>query len=334
MIKHIFIVNPVAGKGVEGKRISDIIKDACDVSRVNYEIYRTTCKSDATVYVKKRLAEKPLGDIYRFYACGGDGTFNEVINGVVHDPRQYSPLPGVQVGVIPIGTGNDFVRNFAQKEFFSDVTKQLLGDPMNIDCYSFNDRFGINMFNVGFDCDVVCKAAELKKKSFMPKALAYMVGVAIVLIRNRGSVIKVVRSDGSELAREFELCAVANGGFCGGGFHSAPKSRQNDGLLDISLISKVSRRQFLSLIGPYKKGTHLNTRLGRRVVNYFQDKSIAFYFDRDTAVSIDGEIELVRKAEFSIVPNSVSFIVPVGVEYPLNFRRRFIRRDGKRRDTN
>lgn len=315
MTKHIFIVNPAAGKGIEARPLTDKIRDGCEVSGVDFTVYQTTRRGDATEYVRRLSARKPHEDEYRFYACGGDGTLSEVINGVVDEGRR-GPLPGIHVGCVPIGTGNDFVRNFKQYEFFSDITKQLLGDPIVIDCFALNDRYGINMFNVGFDCDVVCKAAELKKQPLMPKRLAYVAGVALVLIKNAGKVISVHRADGSEITREFELCAVANGGFCGGGFYSAPESRLDDGLLDISLIKKVSRSTFLALVGSYKKGTHLGTRLGKKVVAYSKERSIAFRFSEDTAVSIDGEIETVREAVFRSVPGSVSFVLPVGVEYP------------------
>ncbi|MCI8387688.1 MAG: hypothetical protein HFE63_04395 [Clostridiales bacterium] len=330
MTTHFFIINPAAGKGIESGIIADKLRDGCEVTGVKYEIYQTLCKGDATAFVKRKIAEKPHGDVYRFYACGGDGTLNEVVNGAV-DPRyadlhnsagyKSNAIPDVQVGCIPIGTGNDFVRNFAQSEFFADVTKQLLGDPIMIDCFSYTSdistepKYGINMFNVGFDCDVVCRAAELKRKRFMPKSLAYIAGIVQVLVKNLGCLISVLFANGSELTQEFELCAVANGGFCGGGFNSAPRCQLDDGLLDISLIKKVSRRTFLRLVGSYKKGTHLKTRLGRKIVKYIQEKSITFRFEGKTRVCIDGEIESLSEVSFQSVPRSINFILPVGVEY-------------------
>lgn len=327
MTKHIFIVNPAAGKGSEAADISDVIRDACDACEVDYEIHQTTAPGDATAFTRAKIKDKPTSDEYRFYACGGDGTLSDVISGAI-DESLGAPLPGVHIGCVPTGTGNDFTRNFSQSEFFLDVTKQLLADPITIDCFRFDghtadsDRYGINMVNIGFDCDVVCKAAELKKRRFFPKSLAYVVGVIIILKKNLGQTMTVTDSDGNTQSREFQLVAVANGGFCGGGFHSAPESKLDDGLLDVSLIKKVNRRDFLRLVGHYKNGTHLRTRLGKRVVNYRQMTSVSLAFPSETNVCVDGEIFRLREVDLSIVPRAVSFLIPVGSVYDPYFKEK------------
>ena len=316
MTKHIFIVNPAAGKGPEAAQISEVIRDACEACGVDYEIHKTVCRGDATAFTKAKVESKPTGDEYRFYACGGDGTLSDVVTGLVGEPGK--PKPGVSVGCVPIGTGNDFTRNFSQSEFFLDITKQLLGDPVAIDCFSVegdtpeSHRCGVNMVNIGFDCDVVVKAGELKKRKFLPKSLAYVIGVVIMLKNNLGKVITVINSDGSTFTREFQLVAVANGGYCGGGFHSAPESKLDDGLLDLSLIKKVSRINFLRLVGHYKNGTHLKTRLGKKVVGYSQTTSVELRFPDETNVCIDGEILKLHEARFRVIPRSILFLLPVG----------------------
>ncbi|MBQ8508803.1 MAG: YegS/Rv2252/BmrU family lipid kinase [Clostridia bacterium] len=311
-IRHIFIINPAAGKGSEAQPVADKIRDACDVAGAEYEIYMTKQRGDGTAYVRQRVSGKKKDEMLRFYACGGDGTLNEVICGAVN-PALDGSIPGVEVGCVPIGTGNDFVRNFSTPEFFKDIPKQLLGDAISLDCFAYNERCGINMVNVGFDCDVVSKAAELKQKPLIPKNFAYLAGIAVVLRKNLGKSIRIIRSDGSEFSREFELCAVANGGFCGGGFHSAPIACLDDGLLDISLMRKVSRTTFLRLVGSYKEGTHLKSKLGRKVVSYIQDTSVTFQFEEETDVCVDGEIERVKEAVFRVLPKAVRFVLPVGV---------------------
>ena len=321
-IRHIFIINPAAGKGIESGPLIAKIRDACEVSEANYDIYITKSAGDATEYVNKTLQSRTDNEIFRFYACGGDGTLCEVAAGILSEQLakgdQHAPK-NVEIGCVPIGTGNDFVRNFGQNEFFSDITKQLLGEAMCIDGFGVRlderrEICGVNMFNVGFDCDVVCKAAELKK-TVLPKKLAYVVGVAAILVKNKGCFINVTRHDGEKISRDFELCAVANGGYCGGGFFSAPRRDLRDGMLDISLIKKVSRTKFLALVGPYQKGRHLETKLGKEVVGYFQDRGIRFDFSEPTNVSIDGEISRVKSAEFRCLPSALNFVLPVGVTY-------------------
>lgn len=314
-IKHFFIINPAAGKGKEGKPLSQIIRDACTAAGADYGIYYTTARGDATRYVKDAIAKKPHGETYRFYACGGDGTLSEVVNGAINENAGItaSPLERVEVGCIPIGTGNDFVRNFSSPEFFLDITKQLLADATPIDCYSYNNSgYGVNMVNIGFDCEVAVKASELKKHKLIPKGLAYVAGIGVLLKQNRGKLIHVINEDNSEVTREFQLVSAANGGFCGGGFYSAPNSSLSDGLLDISLIDKVTRREFIGLVGAYKSGKHLETKLGKRIVTYTKAKAVCFEFSEPTNVCIDGEISVLERLDITVIPKAVAFAIPVG----------------------
>ncbi len=317
VVKHIFIMNPAAGKGAAAKKLSEAINDACRAAGVQYEIYKTVGQGDATRFVRERISSKPEDEIYRFYACGGDGTLSEVVCGAANPDADKCPgaLKNIEVGCIPVGTGNDFVRNFKNREFFSDITKQLLADSTLIDCYLCSDgNIGVNMINIGFDCDVVVNAAELKKNPLLPRGLAYIAGIASTLKKNLGRVITAKLADGTEITREFQLVSAANGGFCGGGFHSAPGSSLNDGLLDVSLINKVSRFDFIRLVGAYKKGTHLETKLGKKVVHYAKVKSVAFEFSEPANVCVDGEVRRLDRLALSVLPRAIAFAVPVGCE--------------------
>ncbi len=303
-MKHIFVINPAAGKGAEARRLRDAITVTC--KGLDYEIYHTTASRDATSFVRTRIANKPEGEVYRFYACGGDGTLCEVVGGA-------ALANDVEVGCIPIGTGNDFVRNFTNPEQFINVKSQLDGTTETIDCYKYGEgEYGVNMVNIGFDCDVAAKASELKKNSLLPKSLAYIAGVAVLLGKNKGCSIRVVREDGSEVTKEFQLVSAANGAFCGGGFRSAPRSSLSDGLIDVSLIEKVTRTELLTLIGSYKNGTHLETKLGKRVVEYHHAKKVEFDFSEPTNVCIDGEISQMEHLSLEVVPSAIRFVIPSG----------------------
>ncbi len=314
-IKHIFVINPKAGKGVESKNLEGVIADVCTAAGADFEIYYTKARADATRYVRDMIEKKPEREVYRFYACGGDGTLSEVVSGAVSKNLQggNQPLPGVEVGCVPIGTGNDFVRNFSDSQFFSDISKQIIADSTIIDCYRFDEgRYGVNMINIGFDCEVAARAGELKQKKFIPKKLAYIAGIVSVLGKNRGLHTRVLFGDGREENREFQLVSAANGAFCGGGFHSAPESLLTDGKLDVSLIDKVTRRDFIGLVGAYKNGTHLGTRLGKKIVHYSKEDIVTFIFDGPTNVCIDGEVEKRDSLTLSVIPKSLAFVIPVG----------------------
>jgi diacylglycerol kinase family enzyme len=143
----------------------------------------------------------------RFYLCGGDGTFNEGVNGAVG-------FDNVSVGIIPVGTGNDFVRNFKNKENFFNIFSQLDGEKMAIDLISYGERYCANMMNVGFDCQAAIYASEMKKKAFVPAKLAYVAGVLKALIKMPG-VRATVHCEGEKAAeKDCILVCVANGMFC------------------------------------------------------------------------------------------------------------------------
>ena len=133
----------------------------------------------------------------------------------------------------------------------------------------------------------------------------------MLLKQNRGKLIHVINEDNSEVTREFQLVSAANGGFCGGGFYSAPNSSLSDGLLDISLIDKVTRREFIGLVGAYKSGKHLETKLGKRIVTYTKAKAVCFEFSEPTNVCIDGEISVLERLDITVIPKAVAFAIPV-----------------------
>jgi diacylglycerol kinase family enzyme len=111
------------------------------------------------------------------------------------------------------------------------------------------------MLNTGFDCEVVVKMQEIKRR--VPAGMAYALGVLIELFKKPCVKLRVTADDVFVEEGEKLLCAVANGGFYGGGYHPLPHASLCDGMLDVCLVNNVSRFRFLSLIGKYKKGTHL-----------------------------------------------------------------------------
>ncbi|MBO4861926.1 MAG: diacylglycerol kinase family lipid kinase, partial [Firmicutes bacterium] len=122
-MKHIFILNPVAGNGYAEKNLLPRIIAFLKTTDLDYEIHRSLNKEEIGTYVKQRAS---VGDEVRFYAIGGDGTLCDVVNGAIG-------FKNAEVAVIPCGTGNDFVRNFTGRENFLDIGRQLSGKVVPID---------------------------------------------------------------------------------------------------------------------------------------------------------------------------------------------------------
>lgn len=305
-MKYCFILNPAAGKGTSIDTLEAQINAACREKEVTFEIYRTVGIGDAQDYVKRTVAQNTT-EAYRFYACGGDGTICEVMNGIMEldNPER------VALGVMPIGTGNDFVRNFTNNENFMEVEAQLEAHERAIDLLRANDIYCINMINIGFDCEVVSKTAEIKRKRFVPKSMAYTLSLIATLLRKPGMKAKL-SIDGKEAKDvHYLLTTYANGAFCGGGFHSNPKSSLNDGKIDTILVNNISRIRFILLVGAYKKGTHIAKKYEKTLKNEKFD-SIDLYFEEPTNISIDGEIVSVKELHISLARNALRILIPEG----------------------
>lgn len=320
-MKHIFILNPAAGKGRAEKDFPHKIIETCKRLGVDYELHRTMGRGDGENFVRGRCKSRTLNasgaeDTLRFYACGGDGTLNEVVNGVFG-------FENIEIGVIPTGTGNDFIRNFTHRKRFLDVERQISGEAIPIDLirYEFplseeerNVRYGINMFNIGLDSDVVVKVAELKKKPFIAGPTAYALGVAIVLGKKEGVRLRAEFDDGTTREGDILVIDIANGGYCGGGFKATPLASLHDGLMDISIVEMMTRRKFLSLIGRYRKGTHLEIPKIEEIITYKQCKAIHLTSEKDMRVSIDGEISMLKELYLRAIPDALQFSLPQGCQ--------------------
>lgn len=302
MIHH-FLINPAAGKGTYTEALARKITRACQSRGVNYRIHTTTRPYDATDYVREQVAN--TSEMHRFYACGGDGTFSETVNG--------APMaPNAEFGLIPIGTGNDFERNFTGFDNFFDIERQLDGRAVRLDAMRCNDRFAFNVINVGFDSNVAKKTGEIKRSPLVPTGLAYSAALAITLCKPFGTTMEVELDDGSVIRDKLLLVAIANGGFYGGGFHAAPRASLTDGLLDLCIVNKVSRAKFIGLVGSYKAGTHLKNEKAKNIIRYHQTPRVTLHFDSPVGVCIDGEVEMNDVARIEVIPRAFAFSIPDG----------------------
>ena len=304
MIYH-FILNPKSGKKSKNPRYEDLIKQACRKRQLSYHIYYTTCSGDATEYVRSMV--RISNERQRFICIGGDGTINEIVNSAPENPN-------VEFGVIPSGSGNDFVRNFTNRELFKNIDAQIDGEPISLDLIRCNSTYCANMVNIGFDCAVVKEAARLKHSKLVPPSLSYIAGVFVVLFKRFGTKMRLIFDDGEIIDGTLLLTAIGNGQFCGGGFNNAPLALLNDGLMDLCIIKKISRINFLSLVSYYKKGTYLDKARAMKYIDYRQVSHFKMVFNAPLPICIDGEIKGAKTIDFSVVKNGFRFVVPKGCE--------------------
>jgi len=309
-MKHIFIVNPAAGKGKHIPSLLASITYACEDLKVEYDVYHTHAVGDATAYVSDKCKQNP-DEKFRFYACGGDGTLSEVLNGAVG-------YDNAEIAVVPTGTGNDFVKTFRHPEYFSEIQKQVLGVSQRLDLLKYNDHYSLNIVNVGFDCDVVCKVAQIKRNAFVPSKLAYIMGIISVFTKPLGKRFKVTIDDGDCIENDFMLCAMANAHYYGGGFNAAPLAKLNDGYMDLCLVDIVSRLDFVRIIPKYKSGQHVdeNGNSNYSFVRYQKCKKVVIESADTIGICGDGEVSYGDKVVVEVIPNAIAFSVPKDSDTP------------------
>ena len=303
-MKHIFIMNPVAGTRL-ARRMKRQIAKTCRRLRVDYYTHYTRSADDAPQYVRKLLDTHPE-ETYRIYAVGGDGTVSD-LSGVVYGREN------AELAVIPIGTGNDFTRNFGSPKEFCDIEDYINGSAIEVDAIRYNDSVSINVTNMGFDCEVVDMMERNRSKPLMNNSFSYTICVFMVLARMPKGHVRFVMEDGSVRESRFLLSLFGNGAYYGGGYKAASKADLQDGLLEwIEVPDSVTRRQFLGLVGMYKKGTLLDNRAKceKIGIRYRRVRKITLEAMEPMKICVDGEIKDLTTWTVECLPRAIRFALP------------------------
>ena len=306
-MKTIFIINPKSGQGKRTDAFIASVKETISRTNADAEVYITKSVGDATVYVRDYCEDNGPA---RFIACGGDGTLSEVLNGVID-------TPDAEVGVIPMGSGNDFCRNFDGD--FKNIENQINGKTVKCDAIKYSTEYReakregycVNMFNIGFDCNVADMTSDMKKKPFISGSFAYFLSILVTLIKKKCSDLKI-ELDGEIVHNgKILLTSIANGCYCGGGIKSNSLASVSDGFININIIKNLSRTRFLTLLPSYMKGTVLERRGVEKYVSSPKCKTITVTPNNgDIRISVDGEIISAQKTDFEIVHNAFNFVIP------------------------
>ena len=294
-MKHVFIINPAAGKG-KALELIPVIRDYFKGKPEKYIIKITEYPGHAT----KIAREYAANETNRIYSIGGDGTVNEIVNGIAGTKAA--------LGVIPAGSGNDFIRSihgeYQGKEI---VTDTIRGQERSIDLARANGKYFINISSIGFDADVVSNAQKFKRLPYIPGSMAYLFSLIYTIFKNKTCEVKVTIDD-KEINIKILLAAVANGRFYGGGMLPAPDAALDDGLLDICLVREVNRLKILTLFPKYMKGEHGEIEY----VSFKRAKKIKIQSKDTIALNIDGEVLTEKEIEFEILKGAINVIYPVG----------------------
>ena len=236
-------------------------------------------------------------------ACGGDGTISQVANGLTNTRTR--------LGLLPLGTGNDLARHLGLLDPRLAVQAILTGSAIHADLVRWSsagthDRragFMLNVAGCGFDALV----AERVNQGFkgLNGTSAYLAAVAATLATFQPGPLRV-EVDGRVVEGPAMLCAVANASSYGGGMRIAPEARIDDGLLDVVLIGRVSRFEFLRTFPRVFKGTHVS----HPAVTCLRGKKVLIEADAAMPILCDGELCGFTPAEFELDPGAIQILVP------------------------
>jgi diacylglycerol kinase (ATP) len=293
------IVNPVSGTDAAPDYLP-LINERLRDRLGSLDIVMTTGEGDATA-----AAAQAVRDGYDYvFAGGGDGTLNEVLNGIASVPNG---LARTVLGVIPLGTGNDFATALGFPEDIGAVLDALdIGAPIAVDVGVMNRHHFINVSAGGFMAEV-SDAVGTQLKSIAGK-LAYLIGGAQVLFTHEPVGADISWTDaGATTAKErFELhaFAVCNSRQIGGGRVIAPDAVIDDGLLDVCLIQSMPLADFVALLRLVSSGNHVEDER----VRYFRAASIDLAFDREVKVNTDGQVLDAARCEYRVLHRAVRLV--------------------------
>lgn len=298
-MKHLFIINPIAGKG-NAKSYIPAIHNYFKGKTDEYHIEITQNPGHA-MDLAKWYSEK---DDYRIYSIGGDGTLNEVLNGMAGSNSC--------LGVLPAGSGNDFLKTvYSSKDHSEILEKTIKGVAIPIDCGLINDRYFINIMSVGLDAEVAYYSSKINKKLHLAGKLSYLLGIVAALIKGKIRFpLEITFDDSEPIEIEIALTACTNGIYYGGGFMPVPYTKFNDGVLDVCYVEKKSLLAILWLIPKYMKGTHTKIK----GVNFKAIEKMKIVSKEELKINVEGELLSAREINIEIRKSFINFIIPESPE--------------------
>lgn len=293
--KAIVIANVRAGTGAAAKKS---LSELLDSTGIEYEIRTTQGPGHAT-----QLAARAIGEGCEYLiAVGGDGTIHEVVNGMMNEDGPIKP--GVVLGIIPGGSGSDFVRTFGLPREPEDAVKHLSGENhfvVDAGRVTYQQdgvkkvRYFANIAEAGFGGEVCRRAERLPR--FLGR-VRYLLSFWLTLGRFQKSSGRVFLTNRTYQGNITNL-VVANAQFYGGGMRIAPKAHPGDGKFDV-LVQKGTKRDYVAGITKVYKGEHLPSP----AIKEFIDSRVEVEADIPLQIEADGEVLGFTPATFDIVPNA------------------------------
>ncbi|MEI6756792.1 MAG: diacylglycerol kinase family lipid kinase [Chlorobium sp.] len=296
---YLFIFNPAADKGRAARKAEwlETLVLGCKESAM----VTTTSVGHAAEIARSAIE---IQQNTRLIACGGDGTLHEVINAVAGD--------GVTVGIVPIGSANDFIKTLNPKgNSHSGIDHLFIAGSKNVDLGSvsfgtIDRRYFINSLGIGFTGRV---AKAVKRMPWLKGELAYVYALLSVLAGYRSIKMHItitLQDSILELDEPVFAFSVLNGKIEGGKFRIAPSAELSDGLLDVCILRGIRKFEFFPYVLKYLKGTHISDF---RVL-YCKAKAVDVRLEKSEVMHMDGEVydNISGRILIEVVPEGVRML--------------------------
>lgn len=265
------IVNPTGGKG-KGLRALDKVCKILREHDAEFCVHHTARKGHATEIARELSREADC----KLLVMGGDGSFNEVLCGIEN-------FENVTLGLIPCGTGNDFVRASGHP---SDIKKAmdviLRGETAYIDYIQLTNGRSLNVLGAGMDVDVLLKYESMKHK----RKLNYYLSLFYTLTHVKFHHMRVTIDDGEPMERSVFMIGIGNGQCIGGGMPVCPGAVIDDSKLNVVIINEIPKRKILNAVFKFLKGTHIKLAC----TEVLEGKNVKIEILDDSRFEADGEI--------------------------------------------
>ena len=243
-------LNPVAGRGRAGRTIPQVTRLLDSVGLVHVLV-----ASESVGDLESKVFDAASAGAEKILVAGGDGSIHEVVNGILRSGRP------IELGVIPIGTGNDFAKACSIPVGWEDAITELAGRLQSntparlIDAGRMNDRFFANGAGIGFDAKINRIARDIQWRI---GDLVYLAAVFKGMIDGVTTPHVTMKFSGQTVEGPITLANVSNGAWVGGMFHIAPMARNDDGELDLVIAGAVTRLRIMALLPMLMRGTHID----------------------------------------------------------------------------
>ena len=295
---YVFVINGRPDKAFIEDEVKSQLKDV----NIKYELYKTLSEGDATRFVKI-YCDFHREDEVCFVACGGTGTFSEVVNGVIGYKNK-------KVALLAYGSGNNFILNYPDRNFRS-VKDMINGEAVQSDVIKCNNDYSINVINLGFDSMAAFFGARYILEG---KDKPYLRGTARSVIFNRFNHYRII-VDGEKMSRGTTMfCTIANASYYGQNYKCAPYAKIDDGHMDVEVNRSTTLLTFVLMYRHFKDGHHVENAFCRRRMRFKNARHVEISSKSLIYLCVDGELVASRHFDINLIDKAVTLQLPAKKE--------------------